>query len=185
MQSGTNTIGVNDDDLLCESAWPPLSSVRVDFSQVGYLAARQLDRMLNGEPIPAAERWLEVAPAGVAACQSTAVLAVDEPHVATAIAYIRDHACDPCRVDEVVAQAPVNRRWLERQFMRTLGRTIHGQITQARMQMAIRLLSDSDDTLEQISGRCGYTEVQHFCRAFRQNQGVPPGAFRRSQRERA
>ncbi len=178
-------IGANNDDLLCESAWPPLSSVRVDFSQVGYLAARQLDRMLSGEPIPAAERWLEVAPAGVAARQSTAVLAVDEPHVATAIAYIRDHACDPCSVDKVVAQAPVNRRWLERKFMQKLGRTIHGQITQARMEMAIRLLGDSDDTLEQISSRCGYTEVQHFCRAFRQNQGVPPGAFRRSQRERA
>ena len=38
-------VGVNNDDLLCESAWPPLSSVEAEFSRVGFKAAEILDRL--------------------------------------------------------------------------------------------------------------------------------------------
>ena len=49
-------IGVNNDDLLCESAWPPLSSIECDFTRMGYHAAKLLDRVLAGEVLKRDER---------------------------------------------------------------------------------------------------------------------------------
>jgi LacI family transcriptional regulator len=176
-------IGVNNDDLLCDSAWPPLTSVDVDFSEVGYRAAQQLDRLLTGEKIPTAERLVRVAPLGVVQRLSTNMLALDDPELARAVAFIRERACDPCGVPEVLRHVAVSRRWLERQFLDVLGRTIHDEIMRVRMEMAQRLLHESDETLQQIAERCGFAAVQSFGLAFRKKLGVTPAAYRRSHRD--
>ena len=41
-------LSVDDDDLLCDFARPPLSSVALPTERIGYEAAAQLDRMLRG-----------------------------------------------------------------------------------------------------------------------------------------
>src|SRR4051812_25785658 len=58
-------IGVNNDDLLCESAWPPLSSIEADFSRMGYAAAKMLDAMLKGKKFAASARFVTFPPLGV------------------------------------------------------------------------------------------------------------------------
>src|SRR5207248_10574137 len=64
-------VGVNNDDLLCESAWPPLSSVEADYSRMGYAAAAMLDRLMRGEKPSADERLVLLPPLGVVRRQST------------------------------------------------------------------------------------------------------------------
>ncbi len=178
-------IGVNNDDLLCDSAWPPLTSVNIDFSEVGYQAARQLERLLEGEKIRKKERLIRIPPLGVVQRQSTSMLAVNDPNLALAIAFIREHACDPCGVPDVLRHVPVGRRWLERQFLEHLGRTPHDEITRIRMEMAQRLLRESDETLPQIAERCGFAAVQSFSQAFRKTLNATPATYRRSHRDPA
>src|SRR5581483_3121436 len=129
-------IGVNNDDLLCESAWPPLSSVEADFSRVGYAAARILDRLLTGESLAPEERVVLVPPLGVVKRQSTSTLAISDPNLAAAVRYVREHACDPCTVGDVLREVPVGRRWLERQFTVQLGRSPHDEIARVRIETA-------------------------------------------------
>jgi LacI family transcriptional regulator len=172
-------IGVNNDDLLCESAWPPLSSVEVDFSRMGYAAGSVLERMLDGKKIKGPDRLTRLAPLGVVGRLSTDVLAVDEPQVAEAIRFIRTHACDPCNVADLLREVPVNRRWLERQFAQKLGRTPHDEIMRVRMETAKRLLLRPELSLEQIAFRCGFTAVSNFGRVFSQTQSTTPAAYRR------
>ncbi len=173
-------IGVNNDDLLCESAWPPLSSVEADFSRMGYAAAAILEKMLAGEKLSPTQRTVRLPPLGVVRRMSTDVLAIDDPNVAAALQYIRIHACDPCSIPDVLRQVPVNRRWLERQFAEKLGRTPHEEITRVRIQTAERLLLRPDLTLPFIASRCGFTAVPNFGHTFRKNTGVTPGQYRRS-----
>ena len=47
---GVAIVGVDDDEMLCETAAVPLSSVRPDAERVGYEAAALLDRLMAGEP---------------------------------------------------------------------------------------------------------------------------------------
>jgi len=77
---------------------------------------------------------------------------------------------------------PVSRTWLEQQFTRKLARTPHDEIVRVRMDRARRLLLESDEALERIAKRSGFSAVQNFTRAFRQSQGVSPAAYRRQAR---
>jgi len=173
-------IGANNDDLVCETSFPPLSSVEVDFSRVGYLAARQLDGLLHGDALPDAERVIQVPPLGVVQRLSTNVQAVDDPQLAAAVAFIRDHACDPCDVHDIMREVPVSRSWLERQFAGKLNRTPRDEIVRVRIERARRLLLESDEKIERIADRCGFSAVQNFGRVFRQVMGTTPAAFRRA-----
>lgn len=176
-------LGVNNDDLLCEAAWPTLSSVEVDYSRVGYLAAKLLDQLMSGQKLPKQERCVRLPPIGVCRRVSTDVLAVNEPHLNDAIRYIREHACDPCNVRDILQNVPVARRWLERQFVARIGRTPHAEITHVRMETAKRMLMQPDLTIPAIAERCGYSAVQNFTRVFRQVVGKTPATYRRARIE--
>ena len=173
-------IGINNDDLLCESAWPPISSVEVDYSRMGYMAAKLLDQMLNGKPARTDQRHVLLPPLAVVQRQSTDVLAVKDKYVAEAIQFIREHACDPCGVPDVLKQVPVGRRWLERQFAGVLGRTPHDEIIRVRIDAARRLLLQPEISLDEIATRCGFSAYQNFIRTFRHITGNTPAAHRRA-----
>jgi LacI family transcriptional regulator len=177
-------IGVNNDDLFCESATVPLSSIEGDYSRVGYAAAAMLDRLLKGEELSASEREVRLPPIRVVQRVSTDIFAVDDPYVADALRFIRENACNRCGVPEVLRHVPVGRRWLERQFIQKLGRSPHDEIIRVRMEEAKRLLQ-TDLTLKEISDRCGFAALQNFGRTFLKIEGITPGAFRRSVRPRA
>jgi LacI family transcriptional regulator len=173
-------VGVNNDDLLCESAWPPITSVNCDYSRVGYMAANMMDRLLQGQKLKANDRLIRLPPLGVVRRQSSDILAVDNHDLADAIRYIREHACEPCTVGDILRHVPVGRRWLERQFVRTLGRNPHDEIMRVRIDTAKRLLLEPGLTLTDIAERCGFAVQQNFGRAFAQITGQTPGAYRRA-----
>jgi LacI family transcriptional regulator len=172
-------IGVNNDDLLCDSAWPPLSSVEADYSRVGYSAAVLLDRLLDGERIPLEQRTVRLHPLGIVRRLSTDVLAVDDPQLAQAVRYIREHACDPCSMDDVLHHIAVGRRWLERQFARKLDRTPHEEILRVQMETAKRLLLQPGLPIDDIAIRCGFSSAPSMGRAFLRSFEMTPAAFRR------
>lgn len=175
-------IGVNNDDLLCESAWPPLSSIEADYSRMGYHAAKVLDRLFAGEVLAPEERLTRLPPLGVVQRQSTNILAMDNPDLADAVRFIREHACDPCTVDDVLRVVPVGRRWLERQFLTQLGRTPHDEIVRVRIDKARALLLQPDMGLIEIAHKCGYSGVANFHVAFKNLVNNTPAAYRRSAR---
>ena len=172
-------LGVNNDDLLCDSAWPPLSSVEVDFVRVGFLAGQMLEKLITGEKIPKSARMVRVPPKGIVRRQSTDVLAVEDAFLADAIRYIRNHACDPCTVRDVLKHVPVGRRWLERHLIETLGRTPHDEIIRVRVTTAQRLLQHPEESIPHVADICGFSAVPNMTRTFQQVLGTTPGAYRR------
>lgn len=171
-------IGVDNDDLLCEAGWPPLSSIESDFARMGFQAAALLDRLLRGEKLAAEDCVIRLPPIGVVQRVSTSVLAVKDPALAEAVRFIREHACDPCSVDDVLREVAVGRRWLERQFVAQLGRTPHEEIVRVRIDNAKRLLVRPEFGVVHVAERCGFSKVQ-FMRAFRQLMGTTPAVYRR------
>jgi LacI family transcriptional regulator len=172
-------IGVNNDDLLCVSAATPLSSVDPDFSRMGYGAARMLDRLLQGEKLSAAECHVALPPVRVVRRQSTDVLAVDDPDVADALRYIREHACDPCSIDDVLRNVATSRRRLERLFARKLGYSPATEIVRVQMEIAKQLLGQPAIKMPEVSRRCGFADQASFSRAFSRVVGATPSVYRR------
>ncbi|HEX7897850.1 MAG TPA: DNA-binding transcriptional regulator [Planctomycetota bacterium] len=169
-------VGVDNDELLCRLATPPLSSVVPNTGRTGYEAARLLDRLLRGEKV-APEAHL-VPPLGVHARQSTDILAVEDREVAAAMRFIREHACDGITVEDVLRAVPLSRRVLERRFRKVARRTPHEEILRLRLERVKQLLAESDLSLERISTLAGFAHPEYMSVAFKREVGVTPGCHR-------
>lgn len=172
-------LGHNNDDLLCEVTWPPLSSIDADFRRIGHAAAITVDRLLTGQTIPVQQRHQKFPPVGIVQRQSTSLLAIDDPSLAEALRFIREHACSPCTVKDILRAVPVGRRWLERQFLAHIGRTPHQEIARIRMDTAKRLLAETDLKVEEIVSRCGFSDRKCFYDMFTRMTDTTPAAYRR------
>jgi LacI family transcriptional regulator len=99
--------------------------------------------------------------------------------IADAVRFIREHACDPCSVDDVLHRVPLSRRSLEMKFNEKLGRGPGEEILRVQMETARRLLLQPGLTLPAIAERCGFSDGSAFGRAFRRTTGRSPAAYRR------
>jgi len=170
-------LGVDNDELHCETCSPLLSSIEIPYAQVGRQAAALLHAVMSNEPLPEVRL---IPPAQVITRQSTDVVAINEPRLAEAFRFMREHACDPCGVEDVLKHVLVGRRWLEQQFIARFGRTPRDEIVRVRIERAKQLLRDPHLPMETIADRSGYRQVQNLICAFRKTVGQTPAAYRRN-----
>jgi LacI family transcriptional regulator len=169
-------IGVDNDELLCDLADPPLTSVAPDSDLTGYRAAQLLDRMMSGERITKVAHLLK--PLGVIARLSTDTLAIADPEMSNAVRYIREHACDGINVSDVLAEVSMSRRVFETSFRKLLGRRPHEEIVRTRLQRVKELLVQTDLPLYAIADRAGFKHVEYMSVVFKKKVGMPPSEYR-------
>ncbi len=175
-------VGINNDEDLCLASHPLLSSVPIPFDRIGYEAASWLDRLMDGDSPPKDLVYIPIPPA--IRRESTNIAALDEPLLADAIHFVREHACDPIDVNRILEEVPIGRRRLERGFQRTLGLSPHAEIRRVQMEKACKLLIESDLSVGRIAKAVGLTRA-HFGKVFRDEQGLSPLAYRREYRGNA
>ena len=93
-------IGVDNDDIACDLAYLPLSSVSLNFERAGYEAAELLDKLMSGETTT--NQTIIVRPTHIVTRQSTDIMAVEDSEVAEAVRFIREHASRGVTVQDVV-----------------------------------------------------------------------------------
>ncbi|GIW76115.1 MAG: hypothetical protein KatS3mg104_1178 [Phycisphaerae bacterium] len=169
-------IGADNDELICAVANPLLSSVIIDDFQRGYQAARVLDQMMTGHAGPVEPVWIE--PAGVVSRALTDILAIKDQMVASALRFIRDHACEGINVMDVVNHVPLSRSMLERCFRSCINRSIKDEILRIRLNRAIEMLSLTDIEPKKIAAQVGFRTQSYMESVFRVRLGRTPGSYR-------
>jgi len=106
--------------------------------------------------------------------------AVEDPQLARALQYVREHARESIQVDEVVHAAGVSRRVLEKRFRKVLRRSVLQEIKRVRIAEITRLLVDTDASVLYIAVNTGFTGIEHIARYFRAEVGMSPSEYRRS-----
>jgi LacI family transcriptional regulator len=175
-------VGVDNEELVCLLAYPPLSSVVPDAYRVGYESAALLDQMMKGHPVT--EMLRSIPPISVATRQSSDVTAIANPCLASAMQFIRESACQGIGVDDVLAHLSVSRSVLQRLFRKELGQTILDAITATRMHRVKQLLAETDLSLNDIADRAGFSYVEYLSTSFRHHTGQSPSSYRRKFRRR-
>ena len=170
-------LGVDNDDMMCDLAIPPMSSIDINGERVGYEAAAMLDALIDGQPSRSGALFL--APKGVVMRRSTDVVASEDEEVNRAVRFIREHAGRSINVVDVLAHLNVSRAALQQRMKRVLGRTIHEEIEAVRLALVKDLLAMSDLTIKQIAQNAGFSSVQYLTRVFRASVGETPAQFRR------
>lgn len=110
-------------------------------------------------------------------------LSSSDPLMNEAVAYIRELAADvKFNVSEAARMTGLTPVQFSRRFQASFSVTPIRYLTECRIQIARKLLTETDDTLEEISGQCGYENGYYFSRVFKQAAGITPSAYRKQYR---
>ena len=173
-------IGVDNDELLCELADPPLSSVALNAQGVGYRAAALLDRMMRRRV--RRPRRLVAEPLHVVSRRSTDIVAIEDAEVAAALSFIHENATALIQVEDVVRHLEISRRNLEIRFQKLVGRSPHAELQRVRLERARRFLVESDLPVPKVAESVGYSTGSYFIQVFRKEFGTTPARYRRGLR---
>lgn len=169
-------IGTDDDELLCELAKPPLSSVHQGTERIGEAAAAMLDGLMQGR-LPET-LFAMMPPRGISTRASTDIVAHPNSQIAHAVAFIRDHLADRLRVHTVARHVAMSRSSLDERFRDQLGTTVHAFIEKERLARARHLLTSTALPQKAIAFEAGFASEQYMSACFRRAFGFPPGRFR-------
>ena len=170
-------LGVDNDRLICELSNPPLSSIPFASIRAGFEAAEMLDAVMQGKT---PETKLVTAMAlPVVVRRSTDMLAIDDDDVRTALRFIRENASQIIQVNDVVKATNLARRTLHNRFKACTGRSLMKEINRQRALFIASLLTETSQSISQISQKLGYMDDAHFVRFFKREMGESPGAYRR------
>ncbi|MFW6335626.1 MAG: helix-turn-helix domain-containing protein [Phycisphaeraceae bacterium] len=175
-------IGMHNNELLCESARPTLTSLDPGFYDIGWAGGLELDRRLSDEAQRDCWRVRRVRPRGVFVRQSTGPRVSDDLLVARAAGYVRDHVSEPMTASVLAEALGVSRRLLEMRMRAALNQSPHDMIREARLHEARRLLTQTDLPLARVAAASGFSNAAYFSTHFRREAGVPPSQFRRDTR---
>jgi len=169
-------LGVDDDNLICDLTNPQISSVALGSEKMGYEAAAILDKLMTGKK-PEQTALLNH-PTNVVTRLSTELLAIDDPEVAKAVRFIRNHRRFEITVDDVVEATCLGRRALENRFHKILKRPIFREIRRVRVEQVARMLLETTLPVYKIADDLGYSSSEHIARPFRAEMGMSPQEYR-------
>jgi YesN/AraC family two-component response regulator len=102
--------------------------------------------------------------------------------VTTAVEFIAAHYREPLTVCAVANAVNLSAGRLAHLFPQLTGFSVQDYIARLRVNIARRLLVETNDTLETIAERLGFADRSNFSRTFKSVDGIAPGEFRRSKR---
>ena len=171
-------VGVDDNESLCESAVPTLSSVRPDFRQGGRFAARLLARMMRGGR--SAHRETVFCVSGITRRGSTRMFKRRDADVSAALERIWAPGGVSLSPKDVLAGFFCSRRNAEIRFRQATGKSVLDEIVAARMARAKTLLAGTTLSIAEIATQCGYRYPANFRSAFITATGLNPLAWRKN-----
>jgi len=161
---------------------PIMSVIRLlmaEYTQPSPGAVTITSRLLDVLFIHILRAWQEQQPEG----GSGWLGAVRDPQVGRALALMHGEPHRDWTVESLALEVACSRATFARRFRELLGETPLGYLTRLRMNLAARLLRDSELPLSVVASRVGYSSEFAFNRSFHRVQGLPPGRYREQARE--
>ena len=102
----------------------------------------------------------------------------NNPYVEKALALIEKRYAEPLKLKDISDELHINSCYLSRLFHQYAGSSFSSCLVHTRLNHAKELLVSGDESIRQISLRCGYTDSTYFSRVFRRITGVTPSEYR-------
>ena len=174
-------LGVDNDDLLDESSTPPLSSIMPNHEILGFVAARELERLMSRRQGTAVAPFL-ARPVKIVERES-AIASSPAAHILTrATEFIRKNAVKGIRADDVAKFLGISRRLVDLRFQQFSGETINELITRHRLEAVKKLLATTGRPIKSISEMCGYTDLAYLKTLFKRRFGCTMREWRAQNR---
>ena len=169
-------VGAGNSLLAVDAMHTPVSSVDVNMELVGYRGAELLHELMLSKSAPRREP-VRVQPFRLIIRKSSDLIAVNHPGIAKSLRFMWDHCHEPICVNDLAKVASMSLRSFHQVFVDHIGRSPGAELQHIRIEIAKRLLVESDEKLEAIAERCGYQSGNSLWVAFRQATGTSPKKF--------
>jgi LacI family transcriptional regulator len=180
--SEVSVMGVDNDETLCSLGSTTLTSVQVDIEEGGRQAAALVERLVADPATPVEDVVLK--PVKIVQRMSTAAFATDDQQILKAILFIHKNALKKISVSDVMAEAALSRRLLERRFKSVTGKTLYEYITDQKLKYFAEQLQETDEQVINIALSMGENDTKSISRRFKQIYGCTPVEWREKQRKK-
>lgn len=168
-------LGADNDETVCETSRPMLSSIAIDSMASRVESLRILSQLITGKG--QAQRRVAIRPLGVVRRASTLRMEKNDPAVVAACELIRRRACDGLKARDVAATFPCGRRMAEIRFRAMIGHSILEEIRAVRRERARLAVTPFRTQLrDEIAALCGYSSWSSVQRLLK---GGEPGAVKK------
>ena len=92
--------------------------------------------------------------------------------------YIEDNYKKKITLKELASSSFYNPSYFSRIFKECFGKTLTEYINEKRLNAAIGLISDTNESIEHIIYQVGYSDKKQFYKSFKVSTGMTPNAYR-------
>ena len=170
--------GIDDDDDICETTSPTMTSAAPDHRLAGYRAGEMLQELIQTRR----QRPLRCTYSGARLQRrgSTFRLLRADHGCSAACDLIRRKACDGISASEVAKSFNCSRRNAEYRFRAATGKSILQAIREVRLEKAKALLASSHMRLDIVANACGYKSTAVFSAFFKSETGHSPSFWQKN-----
>ena len=172
-------LGVDNDELLDESCDPPLSSIMPNHEKLGFVAARELERLMSARRGKHFEPFL-ARPLRVVERESALAVSPAAHLLSRALDFIRKNATKGIKVNDVADFLGISRRLADLRFQQYSGESINETITYHKLEAVKKLLATTCRPIKVISETCGYTDLAYLKTLFKRRFGCTMREWRKS-----
>jgi len=172
-------IGVDNEEIICECAKTPLSSVDNNLFLHGYAAAQLLGKLMNGDKSP--EAPVVIQPRRVVVRASSDTIATEEPRIAQILQYMHEQVHNSeISVKSLGQRFGISRGTLLTLFSKAGLRAPARVIKEVRLRQACYQLEHTNKSINEVARQSGFSSTRSFCRLFRQMKAASPEEWRKT-----
>ena len=172
-------LGVDNDELLCNSTRPRLSSICPDHYAEGAIAHRELDALMRARKKHPAKSIL-CAHCELAARESTTPVVPAASLISRALEFIGRQATRGISPNDVAAYLGISRRLLDLRFHQLHKSTVSHEILRVKLEAVKRLLAETDRGIAAITRTCGFANANYLKNVFSEKFGMGMREWRRN-----
>lgn len=173
-------VSIDNHELIAPNVTPSLSSVEINFTEAGFLAAQMLDQQMSAPGVRMKNIFF--GPLRVVRRASTSPLRRRDKCVEEARERIIRDATAGLTAADVVQMFPCSRRMAEIRFRHATGTSIGDAILEARFENVLLLLSRNDIRLDAIADLTGWKSPAVLRQYFKRRTGLSMRAYREQSR---
>ena len=96
--------------------------------------------------------------------------------------YVDKHFQEPINLSTISQRFGIGEKYLGKIFKKYTGENFTGYVNQCRINMAVKMLSETNLSVREISEVCGYGDYPYFARVFKRMTGISATDVRRQKR---
>lgn len=107
----------------------------------------------------------------------------DHPLIAKTIMHILTDISAPADLKTISVTMGISQCYFSELFHKEMGTTFTKWLNRVRVDKALHLLEETEESVLEIAMDCGYNNVSHFIRTFRNLNGCTPSEYRNKNRK--